>query len=49
LCGKHQRIGTLVTHAEIMRSPLIGEMLPALAAAAHTIGAVQTRSATISA
>jgi CO/xanthine dehydrogenase FAD-binding subunit len=38
------RIGALVTHAEIMRSPLIREMFPALAAAAHTIGAVQTRN-----
>jgi CO/xanthine dehydrogenase FAD-binding subunit len=38
------RIGALVTHAEIMRSSLIREMFPALAAAAHTIGAVQTRN-----
>lgn len=37
-------IGALVTHAEIMRSPLIAEMLPALAEAAHSIGAVQTRN-----
>ena len=37
-------IGALVTHAEIMRSPLIREMFPALADAAHTIGAVQTRN-----
>ena len=38
------RIGTLVTHTEIMRSPLIREHLPALVDAAHTIGAVQTRN-----
>jgi carbon-monoxide dehydrogenase medium subunit len=38
------RIGALVTHTEILRSPLIREMFPALADAAHTIGAVQTRN-----
>ncbi len=37
-------LGTLVTHTEIMRSPLIREMFPALVDAAHTIGAVQTRN-----
>lgn len=37
-------IGALVTHAEIMRSPIILSMFPALADAAHTIGAVQTRN-----
>ena len=37
-------IGALVTHTEIMRSPLICGMFPALADAAHTIGAVQTRN-----
>src|SRR5258706_2495717 len=37
-------IGTLVTHTEIMRSPLIREMFPALVDAAHTIGAIQTRN-----
>ena len=37
-------IGALVTHTQIMRSPLIREMFPALADAAHTIGAVQTRN-----
>ena len=37
-------IGALATHSEIMRSPLIREMFPALVAAAHTIGAVQTRN-----
>jgi len=37
-------IGALVTHTEIMRSPVIREMFPALADAAHTIGAVQTRN-----
>jgi CO/xanthine dehydrogenase FAD-binding subunit len=38
------RIGALVTHTEIMRSPLIRELFPALADAAHSIGAVQTRN-----
>lgn len=37
-------IGALVTHTQIMRSPLIRDMFPALVAAAHTIGAVQTRN-----
>jgi len=37
-------IGALVTHTEIMRSPLITGMFPALVDAAHTIGAVQTRN-----
>jgi CO/xanthine dehydrogenase FAD-binding subunit len=37
-------IGAAVTHTEIMRSPLIREMCPALVDAAHTIGAVQTRN-----
>ena len=37
-------IGALVTHTEIMRSPLISGMFPALVDAAHTIGAVQTRN-----
>lgn len=36
-------IGAAVTHAEIMHSPLIRELCPALIDAAHTIGAVQTR------
>ena len=38
------RIGALVTHTEIMRSPLIRDMFPALVDAAHSIGAVQTRN-----
>jgi CO/xanthine dehydrogenase FAD-binding subunit len=37
-------IGALVTHSEIMRSPLIRRLAPALAEAAHAIGAVQTRN-----
>jgi len=37
-------IGALVTHSEIMRSPVIRKMFPALVEAAHTIGAVQTRN-----
>lgn len=36
-------LGALVTHAALMRSPLVRELAPALAAAAHTVGAVQTR------
>ena len=38
------RIGSLVTHSEIMASPLIRDMFPALVDAAHSIGAVQTRN-----
>ena len=38
------RIGALVTHSEIMRSPVIRDLFPALVDAAHTIGAVQTRN-----
>ncbi len=37
-------IGALVTHSEIMASPLIRDMFPALVEAAHSIGAVQTRN-----
>jgi carbon-monoxide dehydrogenase medium subunit len=37
-------IGALVTHADIIRSPIIRSMFPALADAAHSIGAVQTRN-----
>ena len=37
-------IGALVTHTEIMNSPIIRDMFPALVDAAHTIGAVQTRN-----
>ena len=38
------RIGSLATHAQIMRSELIQQHAPVLADAAHTIGAVQTRN-----
>ena len=38
------RIGALVTHSELMESPLIRDMFPALVDAAHSIGAVQTRN-----
>src|SRR3972149_724674 len=38
------RIGALATHAEIMHSPVIQEVAPALVEAAHTIGAGQTRN-----
>jgi CO/xanthine dehydrogenase FAD-binding subunit len=37
-------IGSLVTHTQIMKSPVIRQMFPALVDAAHTIGAVQTRN-----
>ena len=37
-------IGALVTHTQIMKSPLIRPLFPALVDAAHTIGAVQTRN-----
>ena len=37
-------IGSLTTHTQIMRSPVVREMFPALVDAAHTIGAVQTRN-----
>lgn len=37
-------IGALATHAEIMRSEVIRDMFPALVDAAHSIGALQTRS-----
>jgi CO/xanthine dehydrogenase FAD-binding subunit len=38
------RIGASASHADLMRSPVIAEMFPALADAAHSIGAVQTRN-----
>ena len=37
-------IGSMVTHSQIMASPIIRKMFPALVHAAHTIGAVQTRN-----
>ncbi|MSO31164.1 MAG: hypothetical protein EXQ48_09565, partial [Acidobacteria bacterium] len=37
-------IGSLVTHTQIMRSPIMSDLFPALQHAAHTIGAVQTRN-----
>ncbi len=37
-------IGSMVTHSQIMASPVIRKMFPALVHAAHTIGAVQTRN-----
>ena len=37
-------IGALATHGEIMGSPVIRDMFPALVEAAHSIGAVQTRN-----
>jgi CO/xanthine dehydrogenase FAD-binding subunit len=38
------RIGALATHTDIMRSPVVRELFPALVEAAHSIGAVQTRN-----
>lgn len=38
------RIGSMVTHAEIISSPIIREHIPVLAAAAESIGAPQTRN-----
>ena len=38
------RIGALVSHSAIMRSPKIRDLAPVLADAAHSIGAVQTRN-----
>lgn len=38
------RIGSAVTHTDIMSSPLIREHVPVLIDAAHTVGAVQTRN-----
>jgi CO/xanthine dehydrogenase FAD-binding subunit len=38
------RIGALVTHGEIMGSPIIRSVFSALVEAAHSIGAVQTRN-----
>ena len=44
MTGQGLVIGALVTHTQIMRSPLIRQLFPALVDAAHTIGAVQTRN-----
>ena len=44
MTGEGLSIGALVTHTQIIRSPLIRDMFPALVDAAHTIGAVQTRN-----
>jgi CO/xanthine dehydrogenase FAD-binding subunit len=38
------RIGAAATHSDIMRSPDVRTLFPALVEAAHTIGAVQTRN-----
>jgi CO/xanthine dehydrogenase FAD-binding subunit len=37
-------IGALATHGDLMSSPIIRDMFPALVDAAHSIGAVQTRN-----
>ena len=44
ITDKGLSIGALVTHSEIMDSPIVRDMFPALVDAAHTIGAVQTRN-----
>jgi len=44
ITDKGLSIGALVTHTEIMSSPIIRDLFPALVDAAHTIGAVQTRN-----
>jgi CO/xanthine dehydrogenase FAD-binding subunit len=44
VAGDGLHIGALVTHSQIMKSPVIRETLPALIDAAHSIGAVQTRN-----
>ena len=44
ITDKGLSIGALVTHTEIMASPIIRDLFPALVDAAHTIGAVQTRN-----
>jgi CO/xanthine dehydrogenase FAD-binding subunit len=44
IVGDGLRIGAAVTHADLMRSPIITGMFPALADAAHSIGAMQTRN-----
>ena len=44
MTDKGLNIGALVTHTQIMRSPLMRDLFPALQHAAHTIGAVQTRN-----
>lgn len=38
------RIGSMVTFGEIMASPVCQKMTPEIVAAAHTVGAVQTRN-----
>ena len=38
------RIGAIVTHTEVMESPLIASHAPAMVPTARTIGAVQTRN-----
>ena len=38
------RIGSMVTYGEIMENPICLEKTPAIVAASHTIGAVQTRN-----
>jgi carbon-monoxide dehydrogenase medium subunit len=44
LTAEGLRIGALATHGEIIESPVIRRSFPALAEAAHSIGAVQTRN-----
>ncbi len=44
LTNEGLRVGALATHSDITGSPLIAKAAPALADAAHSIGAVQTRN-----
>ena len=44
VCDDGLHIGALATHGDIMGSPVIRDMFPALVEAAHSIGAVQTRN-----
>ena len=44
VAGDGLHIGALATHSDIMTSPVIRDMFPALVDAAHSIGAVQTRN-----
>ena len=44
VAGDGLHIGALATHSDIMESPVIRDMFPALVDAAHSIGAVQTRN-----
>jgi xanthine dehydrogenase small subunit len=42
--GTHLRLGALATYTQLIRSPLVQQYAPALAAASRTIGAVQIQN-----